>query len=335
MKCGILIFLLVISCLPALSAEKPKPFQVIHLDTLKPDPHGCEVKWTSFVNQMIWTDDDHLVVWLIYSCYSHDSKDRKSPTKLAVFDTTGGVRSIWSEFSFGFLPGPSGTLLIGHGSQADVLDKELGTKQSLKCPMENIACSIFGPLSHSSSSDFALCSYTAIEENCAFYRGFPSEKVSERKLDRPLSNRIPNDPYEEATFPTTGLTPPDRRKAWRVGPSELWYFDDHQRLARMDSKGPMGLVSAQKWTPEYSECTGDLSGSEPRRFLATCVGAHIYTDGELDALFAYSRIALFDVASRQILARIEGPAYTSAVLSPSGKLIAVEHMSKIRFYRAN
>jgi len=282
---------------------------------------------------MIWTDEDHLVVWLIYFCSSNHSKDR---TELAVFDTTGGVRSIWSDFRFGFLPGPSGTLLIGDGSQADLLDKELRTKQSLKCPVENTACSIFTPLSHPSNSDFALCSYTASEENCAFYRGFPSEKVSERKLDKPPSNSItPNDPYEEPAFSTTGLAPPHKRRAWRVGPSELWYFDDHQRLARMGSKGPMGPVSAEKWTPEYSNCTGDLSASELRRFLATCVGAHIYTDGELDALFGYSRIALFDVASRQIVARIDGPAYTSAVLSPSGKLIAVEHMSKIRLYRAN
>jgi hypothetical protein len=46
----------------------------------------------------------------------------------------------------------------------------------------------------------------------------------------------------------------------------------------------------------------------------------------------FSATALFDVASRQILARIDGPAYTSAILSPSGKLIAVEHEEKIRLY---
>ena len=112
MKCGVFIFFLVISCLPALGAEKPKPFRVINLDALSPDPHGCPVKWTPDVNQMIWTDEDHLVLWVIYFCYSNDSKGRKSLTKVAVLDTTGGVRSIWSEFSFGFLPGPSGTLLI-------------------------------------------------------------------------------------------------------------------------------------------------------------------------------------------------------------------------------
>ena len=47
----------------------------------------------------------------------------------------------------------------------------------------------------------------------------------------------------------------------------------------------------------------------------------------------HANIALFDVASRQILA--SGPAYTSAVLSPSGKLVAVEHERKIRLYRVD
>jgi hypothetical protein len=67
----------------------------------------------------------------------------------------------------------------------------------------------------------------------------------------------------------------------------------------------------------------------------TCIGTHFYTDGELDFIFGYSRIALFDVPSRRILARIDGRAYTWAALSPDGNLVAVLHGEKINFYRVN
>ena len=62
--------------------------------------------------------------------------------------------------------------------------------------MENVACSIFIPRSRSSNSDFALCSYTSIEESCRFYQGLPTKLVLDRKLDTPPSNGIPTDPYK-------------------------------------------------------------------------------------------------------------------------------------------
>ena len=335
MKLKFLIGLLVVLTLPAFATGRPRPFQTIRLDALKPDPHGCDVKWRTFVNQMVWTDEDHLVAWLIFFCDSPSTKDRKSPTELAVFDTAGHVRSVWSDFAFGFLPGPSGTLLVGHGGEANLLDHELRTQETMKCPMENVVCSIFIPPSRSSNSDFALCSYTSIEESCRFYQGLPSKLVLDRKLDTPPSNGIPTDPYKREIFQAAGSVVPDNRSAWKVSSSGRWYFDNHGRLTSQDSNGQIAPVSEEKWTPDYSNCTGDLSVSEPFRFLATCVGAHFYTDGALDGLFGYSRIALFDVASRQILARIDGPAYTSAILSPSGKLIAVEHEERIHLYRVD
>ena len=55
----------------------------------------------------------------------------------------------------------------------------------------------------------------------------------------------------------------------------------------------------------------------------------------LDALFGYSWIALFDVRTRKILARIDGPIYVTAFLSPSGKIIAVRKGDKVKLYRVD
>lgn len=335
MKFKFLILLFVAYTLPTFGAERPKPFQVIRLDALKPDPQGCDVKWRTFVNQMVWTDDDHVAVWLIYFCDSRGAKDQKAPTEIAIFDTTGHSHSVWSGFTFGFLPGPSGTLMVGQRSEVDLLGQDLRNQQTLKCPREDAACSIFVPKRAPSNSDFALCSYTRTAEGCDYYQGLPSKMVLQRELNAAPSNGIPVDPYELENLQTANPTLPNNRHAWNVGSSERWYFDDHGRLTSLDSKRQAVPVSAEKWTPDSGNCTGDLSVAKPFRFLATCVGAHVYTDGEFDALFGYSRIALFEVASRQILARIDGPAYTSASLSPSGKLIAVEHEGKIRLYRVD
>ena len=99
MKLKFLIGLLIVLTLPAFATGRRGPFQTIRLDALKPDPAGCGVKWRTFVNQMVWTDEDHLVAWLIFFCDSPSTKDRKSPTELAVFDMAGHVRSVWSDSS--------------------------------------------------------------------------------------------------------------------------------------------------------------------------------------------------------------------------------------------
>jgi hypothetical protein len=59
----------------------------------------------------------------------------------------------------------------------------------------------------------------------------------------------------------------------------------------------------------------------------------VYTDGDLDSIFGFSRIAVFDVETRHMLLRIDGPAYTTALMSPSGKTVAVAHGNTIRLYK--
>lgn len=122
------------------------------------------------------------------------------------------------------------------------------------------------------------------------------------------------------------------RAEWKVTESDSWYFDPHGILTSLKSGAP---VTQERWTPEGCYCTGELSVSKPRRFLATCIGTHFYTDGDLDSIFGYSRIALFDVDSRRMVWHINGPPYISTALSPSGKQIAIEHLGEVSLYRVD
>jgi hypothetical protein len=81
-------------------------------------------------------------------------------------------------------------------------------------------------------------------------------------------------------------------------------------------------------------CNGQLSEAQPRRFLATCVGTHWYSDGMLDNIFGFSRSVLFDVTTKSIIGRFDGSAFISAALSPSGRKIAILKGQKVRLYDA-
>lgn len=249
-------------------------------------------------------------------------------------DTNGHIRYIRRDDAFAVLRGTAGTVLVGHGNVIDLMDTELRTQQTITCSTEKAPCSLFTPPS-SADSDFAVYSQTASFQNCNFYRGQPAARAPEQASSFPITNGVAHTPYKEVTLPDTIQTSTYNRAAWRVSKSETWYFDKRGELTSLNVDGATSPVSTEQWTPKESNCTGDPSTSEPRRFLAICVGTHFYTDGELDAIFGYSRIALFDVASRRILTRIDGAAYTFAASSPSGKLIAVTHDKKVRLYRVD
>jgi hypothetical protein len=128
------------------------------------------------------------------------------------------------------------------------------------------------------------------------------------------------------------------RNAWCLDGRVLWYFDQHGTLTTIDANHVSTPVLSKQWVPKDSNCTGEVSTDKPQRFLASCVGAHFFSDGELDAIFGYSRIALFDVASKRILLRIDGPAFTSATVSPDGRKIATIHRGRkitLRLYDVN
>ncbi len=212
---------------------------------------------------------------------------------------------------------------------------DLQPRQSISCPIAQQRCAIYVPATFNADSDFSVCSVSADLEECRFYRGFPAREIPNPAASIALASGIPHTPYQELPYPGTGNISPQDRSAWKVSSSEIWYFDSENILTSRESGGAAAPVVTEEWTPRGSNCTGELSVSEPHRFLATCIGAHIYTDGELDGLFGYSRIAIFDTASRRILARINGRASTWAALSPQGKQVAVLHDGKVSFYRVS
>ncbi len=330
MKNQTLTILLLACCHPAFSSETPKPFRTIGLDAIKRDPAGCDRNWTPSLNRMIWIDEDHLVGSLSYRCNNADPKARKIQVELAVFDTKGQARGRVDPIT-SIARGPAGTVVVGHGSEVAMMDTELRTMQTLACPAGPGSCLIFNPWWSSAVFDFALCPSDALKEDCFFYRGMPPDRLSGKSLVPPATPLAIGSRYEELTQSNYGPLRFGALPAWRVGPDELWFFDDRGLLTMRDSKGSTRPIMTERW--KQAGCAGDLSVSEPRRFLAVCNGTHFYTDGDLDALFGYSRIALFDVASRSIIARIDGPSGTWATLSPSGRLIATWGGSKIRLYR--
>jgi len=54
-----------------------------------------------------------------------------------------------------------------------------------------------------------------------------------------------------------------------------------------------------------------------------------------DAIFGFSRVVLFDVSTKTVIKRIDGPAYVSAALSPSGKRVAILKGGKVRLYEVD
>jgi hypothetical protein len=336
MKRVLTIFVLAF-CFADCSADSPKPIRTIDLSAVATKASECDGRRVVFPNRALWIDDEHLVVWLISTCVSHDVQKQKSVHELVFIGSEGGTQVLQPADVSGFSHGPANTVLVGHGATVDVMQPNLRIKQSIQCP-EIKPCAIYPSPSGSSESDFAICSTTKPTEHCVFYKGLPAERLPQA-IDLPMDNRaIPTDPYPNIANAESIPTSPYSRTAWRVSENERWFFDVHGALTSLSASRSTALVSSEQWCPKNSNCTGDVSVSKPRRFLATCVGAHFYTDGDLDSIFGYSRIALFDVTSKRMLFRLDGPAYTSATLSPEGRLIATIHRGRkieVRLYRVD
>jgi hypothetical protein len=277
---------------------------------------------------MVWIDEEHLVVPQYHFCPNEIPAKRKGKVEIVVYDMAGQTKSMLTDSGGEIVGGQLGVLLARQGKDVRILDSELRMRQTLECPLASLRCWVYTATPGLSDSDFALCSVNKGEEDCAFYRGVPGEKMAEWTTDQTGFDGAPFNPYM--------LVPPATRpirQAYKVGESEFWDFDNRLKiLASVDAGGVSDVLSKQAWTGQYW-CTGSVSGSEPRRFLEACNGADVYTDGELDSLFGYSRIVLFDVTSRKMLVQIKGRSGASAAMSPSGKVIAVLRRGKIRLYR--
>ena len=318
-------------CLADYNAFAIKPYKTLELSEFAPKASECDGRWGVYPQKSVWIDDENLVVRLYYTCASHDKQKRKSLSELVFINSDGNGQVLQSaDNSLRFSRGPAGTALVGHGATVDLVKPNLQVEQSIECP-DNKLCAIFPSPSGSSESDFALCSIVSPTEHCDLYKGLPAARLAEQTMDLPSPKVvIPKDPYLNVAHSDWLSTLSNSYKVWRISEKELWYFDYHGTLTNMIVGRSTTPVSSEQWTPKNSYCTGEVSAHKPIRFLATCAGTHFYTDGDLDAIFGYSRIALFDVTSKQMLTRIDGPAFTFAALSPDGRKIAVIHNERVK-----
>jgi hypothetical protein len=322
-----------ICCSPAFSDKQVQSFKAVDMTTSARDSPTCNHNSSNLRGGMFWMDNEHIMVRLTTICFSSAPQKSTSENELLAIDLNGNVRSTQQNDLFSFMRAANGALIVSHNSTIDILDTKLRVKQTLKCSTDVRGCAVFAPSLLPDNSDFALCSQAAFIETCNFYRGQPATDIPQRALSFPVSNRIYRTPYKTEQLPDTIKASWYSRHPWKVSQLETWYFDKNGVLTSLNSTGTISAVSPERWTSTDGSCAGELSISEPRRFLAFCNGTHFYTDGDLDSIFGYSRIALFDVSSRHILARIDGPAYTSAALSPNGQLISVLHGKKVHLYR--
>jgi hypothetical protein len=344
------VALLALACtVSAGSQEKPRPFKTVEIAPISPDASKCGSKWNLGFPRGLngWMDDDHVVSSRDYYCPDRSSH-YKNATAIFIVDMNGVSNSVVTYNAYEIRVSSRNTLLVEHSeglkvsngalvappATVDILDGSLRTQQTLPCPKGEGYCRIVVPDQPDAKADFALCFDTPQVFDCDLYRGNPASKVSEiRTVDPPIGSAL--GPFPITVLPGKPLGLRFDPKAWKVTQSDFWYFNEQSVLMRRDSSGSISPVSKEKWVPNLSSCDGQLSASEPRRFFGFCSGAHFYTDGDLDAIFGFSRIAVFDVESREMLLRIDGPAYTTALMSPSGKTVAVAHGNTIRLYRVN
>jgi hypothetical protein len=324
MKTVASIFVLGISLSTSLAAQSPTPLKTIDLNKIKIHGQACESNWRDGFSQVVWLDDQHLAAFLLTATCSDAVAPPQPAGEVAVFDSAGSAQAAARrEGLISVSRGPRGTIAGLSWGKIELLDTQLRLKQSLDCPNGSQSCGITLAPSSAFDSEFALCSKVDAQQVCEFYRDWPTEKVSSKTT----ATSAPENPYTHAA--NIG------HASWQVADGETWSFNNG-RLTRAGVGKSPSLVSSEDFVGKNGgNCEGELSASEPRRFLAVCTGAHWYSDGMFDAIFGFSRVVLFDVPSGHQVMRIDGPAFTSAALSPSGKRVATLRGSKVRLYEVD
>jgi hypothetical protein len=300
------------------SAAQPlNPNHVIDLAKVQIAGSACREKLPSGFSKVLWLDDSRLLAFTHCDhCDVESTDQKKCETKAVVFDSGGRIIATDRSNATSYTRGPHGTIAKLQTGEIKLLNAEMHVEQEIPCPKASERCGISVPLSPTTGSDFALCSYSGHgQQDCDFYAGSPAIRI------RQAAFTLAENPY-------TGLT----RIFWQVSPEERWFFDDG-RVASVKTDGSRSLVNSTNFIGRNGgDCNGQLSEASPTRFLATCVGTHWYSDGIFDRLFGYSRILLFDVSARTLLGRVDESAFISASLSPSGRRIAILKTGKVRLY---
>lgn len=321
MKTVISILALGLSLSSLLAVQSPPPLKTIDLNKVKFHGAGCLTKWRDGYSHVIWLDDQYFAVFLLSAGCSDAPANPKPAGEVAVFDSSGSVvAASHRDDLISIFRGPRGTAAALSRGKIELLDNQLRPIQSLVCPDESKSCGITLAPSSAANSEFALCSAKDSQRICDFYHEWPAVRVSSATIS-------------EAEDPYTHLVSSGYHAQWRVGSEETWAFSDGL-LKRLRADGNSSLVSPEDFVGKNGGgCDGELSETEPRRFLAVCAGTHWYSDGMFDSIFGFSRVVVFDVPAGRIISRIDGPEFTSATLSPSGKLVAVLKGSKVRLYQ--
>jgi hypothetical protein len=304
-------------------AQPPKSFKTIDLNKAKIAGSTCQINLQDGLSSVIWLDEQHLVASSFSARCSSAPSIPPAAAEAVVFDITGSVQATDRRSgTMFFSKGPRGTIAALGSGEIELLDAQLHRQQTIECPNSSKGCGITLAPNSTFDSEFAVCSTIDQQEQvCDFYSGWPAVTFRQAKSQ-------PENPYSHLV--NSGL-----HTSWQVASGETWFFNNG-RLTASDANKVFSPVSSEDFVgKEGGGCDGHLSEVEPRRFLAVCTGTHWYSDGMFDAIFGFSRVVLFDVSTRSVIKRIDGPAYVSASLSPSGKRVAILKGGKVRLYEAD
>lgn len=302
------------------TAQSLKPSNVIDLARIKIAGTDCKASLPTGFSSIQWLDDSRLLASTYWAhCEASTAADgKKFETEAVLFDVRGTTIATAHSHASMFTKGPHGTVAALQDGSIELLDGNMHSVQTVHCPNSSRACGISLDQSSTSDADFALCSSSdQTQRVCDFYDGWPAKKVRQEAF----SERI--DPFTHAAA-----------NSWQVSPNENWLFKGGH-LTRVGMDGRSSLVSPTDFVGSNGgSCGGQLSEAPPRRFLATCVGAHWYSDGMFDNIFGFSHAVLFDVTTGNIIGQVDGGAFISSALSPSGREIAILKGKKVRLYSA-
>jgi hypothetical protein len=308
------------SILSNATAQSLKPSKVIDLAHVKIAGSACEASLPSGFSNIQWLDDSRLLASTYWArCDDGTPANAKTfETEAVLFDVRGTILATAHSHASLYTKGPYGTVAALQNGAVELLDDQMRSVQAIPCPNRLETCGISLDQSSPASADFAFCSSSdQIQQLCDFYKGWPATRVRQNELP------AREDPFTHIAVNT-----------WQVSANENWLFRGGH-LTRVEAGGSSSLVNPTNLVGDNGgNCNGQLSEASPRRFLATCVGAHWYSDGMFDNIFGFSHTVLFELTTGNIIGRVDGSAFIESALSPSGRKIAILKDKKVRLYDA-
>ncbi len=317
------VFGVVAGCLFVFSAtaQSLKPSKVIDLAHVTIAGTDCKASLPTGFSSIHWVDDSRMLASTYWAqCGDATSSDlkKKYETEVVLFDVRGATLATAHSHASMYTNGPHGTVAALQDGAINLLDGTLQNVQTIPCPLNVKTCGISLDRSSAVNAEFAVCSASdQMHRVCDFYTGLPAKKVREESFAAGI------DPFTRAAV---GI--------WQVSQGENWLFKGGH-LTRVGADGRNSLVSPTDFVGNQGGgCGGELSEALPKRFLATCVGTHWYSDGMFDSIFGFSHAVLFDVSTGNIIGQVDGGAFIRSALSPSGREIAILKGKKVRLYDA-